>query len=355
MLDEITVTLRDKNNNMHSVFVEVSHSSLSEKWLQYLNRLISEKYHLEKNYHWMGFAERDLPTLCDKINHSLETIKVFDWKSVGLPQYEIVEHFTMNNTITTGPIGKELPGGRLDHDMFNHLHKHFENLQGQAGQISEYYKRSDSKIRWHIRQLNLLCHEFETGALNFRKLQTAPEWQQFTQLFCFLNTPTFNLDPNTDFDAFGLHTLDRKLGDVTMGIDKSVGKSHWEVFKDEGDVKLDETTTTALTSQWQGSGDFDICWSKSNSDGVLPILTEFAKWLTKNGLDPNDPSLTLGHPVVAKVNLLKSFNSEDSKIIQTIISNHLDVYKIKTSDSELVFDYRWSDENYANKQISILH
>ena len=41
----------------------------------------------------------------------------------------------------------------------------------------------------------------------------------------FLNTSTFNLDPTKDFDAFGLDTLIRRLGDVTMGIDKSVGKS----------------------------------------------------------------------------------------------------------------------------------
>ena len=355
MIDEITITLRDKYNNMHNIFVEVSHSSLSEKWLHSLNRLVKDGYHLEKNYHWMGFAERDLPILCDKINHSLQTIKEFNWENVGLPQYKITEYFTMENTLTPGPIGPNLPGGHVDHDMFNLLHRHFENLQGQAGRISEYYKNSDRKIRWHIRQLNLLCHEFESRALSYRKLKYAPEWQQYTQLFCFLNTPTFNLDPTTDFDAFGLDTLNRKLGDITLGIDKSVGKSHWEVFNDEGDVKLDETTTTALTSQWQGSGDFDIRWSRTDTAGTLPVIEQFSNWLKKNGLNPSDPSLTLGHPIIAKVNLLKSFHSEDSKIIQTIISNHLDVYKIKTSDAEATFDYRWSDKDYNNLQISLLH
>ena len=52
---------------------------------------------------------------------------------------------------------------------------------------------------------------------------------------------------------------------------------------------------------------------------------------------------------------LKSFDSEDSQIIQNIVSNHLDVYKIKTSDAECVFDYRWDDENYSNTQICLLH
>ena len=141
-----------------------------------------------------------------------------------------------------------------------------------------------------------------------------------------------------------------------MGIDKSIGKSHWEVFNDEGDVTLDETTTIALTSQWQGSGDFDIRWSKSPTDGSTnEVVEQFVAWLKKNGLDPEDPSLTLGHPKVGSIDLLKSFNTTDSKIIHTVLNNHLDVYEIKTSDAKLRFDYRWSDENYANKQISLLH
>lgn len=354
-MDQITITLRNKSNEYFNVYVDVIESSLSEKWLKYLNILLKDEYHLEKNYHWMGFSERDLPLLCDKINLSCNTIKMYNWEKVGLAQYDIPEHFTEQNTITKGDIGPGLPGGRVNHDMFNNLHRHFENLQGQAGRISPYYTAANKEIRWHIRQLNLLCHEFESRALSYRKFQYAPEWQQYTQLFCFLNTPTFNLDPDKDFDAFGLHTLNRKLGDITMGIDKSVGKSHWEVFNDEGDVKLDKTTTTALTSQLQGSGDFDIRWSKTDVNGTMPLLQEFANWLRKNGLDPEDPKLTLGHPIIAKVNLQKSFDSEDSQIIQNIVANNLDVYKIKTSDAECVFDYRWDDKNYNNLQVSLLN
>ena len=136
--------------------------------------------------------------------------------------YEIKEHFTVENTITKGDVGP-INGAYVEHDMFNHLHRHFENLQGQVRSIS-LLSKANKEIRWHIRQLNLLCHEFESCALSFRKLHYAIEWLQYTQLFCFLNTPTFNLDPTKDFDAFGLDTLIRRLGDVTMGIDKSVGK-----------------------------------------------------------------------------------------------------------------------------------
>ena len=53
MLDEITITLRDKWNVKHDVFIDVGHSSLSEKWLIALNKLLKNNFHLEKNYHWI--------------------------------------------------------------------------------------------------------------------------------------------------------------------------------------------------------------------------------------------------------------------------------------------------------------
>lgn len=356
LIDQITVTLRSKTNDTYNVYIDVLDNTLASKWLTSLNHLVKNGYHLEKNYHWMGFADRDLPLICDKINASLSAIRLFNWDSVGLTPYDIPEYFTMDNTLTTGEIGYEKPGGRVVHNMFNVLHKYFEDFQGQAGAISPYYERATTEIRWHIRQLNLLCHEFESRALTYRSEQYAPEWAQYNQLFCFLNTPTFKLDPETDFSAFGLDTLTRKQGDVMMGINKSVGKSHWEVFKDEGDVRLDKLTTSALTSQWQGSGDFDISWSQSedNFEWKKRSIDDFVIWLHKNGLDPEDPSLTLGNPRVAIVNLKKSFNSDDFTFIQDIINKHLDVFKISTGDQELTLDYRWSDPEYDQLQMKLL-
>jgi hypothetical protein len=357
-IDQIAITLRSKTNEIHNVYIDVLDNSLAEKWLTSLKHLVKDGYHLEKNYHWMGFADRDLPLICNKINASLSAIRAFDWNSVGLTPYAITEHFTVDNTITTGEIadGLQYTGGRIVHDMFNTLHRYFEDLQGQAGAISPYYKQSTPEIRWHIRQLNLLCHEFESRALSYRKEQYAPDWAQYNQLFCFLNTPTFNLDPETDFSAFGLDTLVRRQGDVMMGINKSVGKSHWEVFCDEGDVSLDELTTSALISQWQGSGDFDISWSQSSEKETWDKKKRdnFINWLTNNGFDPEDPALTIGHPRVATVNLVKSFNSTDYSVVQSILKEHLDVYKINTDDTELKLDYRWSNVDYSQQQIKLI-
>ena len=139
------------------------------------------------------------------------------------------------------------------------------------------------------------------------------------------------------------------LGSIADGITRVSGFL-------EGDDSLDELTTSALTSQWQGSGDFDISWSQSedNYEWKKRSIDDFVIWLHKNGLDPEDPSLTLGNPRVAIVNLKKSFNSDNFTFIQDIINKHLDVFKISTGDQELTLDYRWSDPEYDQSQMKLL-
>ena len=44
-----------------------------------------------------------------------------------------------------------------------------------------------------------------------------------------------------------------------------------------------------------------------------------------------------------------------SKTIQNIVNQHLDVYQISTSDATLVLDYHWSDDNYKDIQVNLLH
>ena len=123
-----------------------------------LNKLLKDGYPFRKKLSLDRLPKKDMPFLCDKINESLTAIKSFDWESLGLAPYEIKETFTVENSITKGDVGPGLPGAYVEHDMFNHLHRHFENLQGQVRSIFHIYrKKANKEIRWHIRQLNLLC------------------------------------------------------------------------------------------------------------------------------------------------------------------------------------------------------
>jgi hypothetical protein len=223
LIDEITITLRDiRADDRYDVRIGVFDHSLAHKWLAALEHNIRHELHLEKNYCFLGWTEnaRDADYILSAINQSIEFINAAE---IG---YKIEDHFTWQNTVNAGPVGDDLPGLTLKPDRMNWLHRYFEDLQGHSGAMSKYYQCADAITRWHIRQLNLLCHEFESLVLSLRKQQHAPEWRRPSQLMCWLAAPRFNLEPS-DFDFFGLDTLARPLGGVYVGVIKAVGKSHW--------------------------------------------------------------------------------------------------------------------------------
>jgi len=340
LLDVIEIDLGTPNDLL-TLYVNVYDNSLSRKWLDAVNNLIKKKYHLEKNYCFLGFANgtRNGEYLLEQVNQSIAAIN-----SANLG-YQITDHFTLANSVDSR--------GGVDQPHFNQLHRYFEDLQGGSGHISNYYWAADNTTRWHIRQLNLLCHEFESWQLSWRKLHTAPEWQRPSQLMCWLNAPRFVLD-ETDYELFGIETINRSLGGVYVGVNKAVGKHHWEVFNDEGrDSRCDELTTTTLKAQTEAAGDFDIEWA--NDPGAFPWqikqLKEFRNWLTDNGFDPEDKSLTIGHPQVGQVDLARSFGTKDYREIWAQLNTRLDVTAIRTSNTATQYPYNWSDADYMEQQI----
>lgn len=343
-LDTIEITLRGKASEQ-IVYIDVDDNSLSRKWLAALNDIIRSNLHLEKNYCWLGWTgtDRNLDLLCQFINRSIDHIN----------------HSSLDYHIDTDPF---TPVNVVDHKLMvnharmNQLHRWFEDLQGWSGGISNHYHAADPETRWHIRQLNLLCHEVESLVLSIRKDLQAPEWKRPSQLMCWLNAPRFELEEK-DYDLFGIDTINRSMGGVYVGVNKAVGKHHWEVFCDEGrDSRISELVTGSLRSQTQAAGDFDIEWARD--PGAYPwqikLLGEFREWLLANGFDPDDKSLTIGHPKVGQVDLARSFGTQAYEEIWAQLSTKLDVYKIRTSSAEATYNYRWSDADYAEQQIKEL-
>jgi hypothetical protein len=76
--------------------------------------------------------------------------------------------------------------------------------------------------------------------------------------------------------------------------------------------------------------------------------------LIDNGFDPEDKNLTIGHPQVGQVDLIRSFGAEDYKHIWNQLNTHLNVHAIRTSDASAVYEYTWSDPDYMEKQIKCL-
>ena len=340
LLDVVEIDLGSPGDVL-TVYVNVYDNSLSRKWLAALTNLLTKDYHLEKNYCFLGFAQgpRNGAYLIEQINTSIAAI------NASTIDYLIDNHYTLENA-------RDERGG-VNHLQFNLLHRYFEDLQGTASHPSPLYAAADAETRWHIRQLNLLCHEFESWQLSWRKLETAPEWQRPSQLMCWLGAPRFALD-DEDYELFGIETINRSLGGVYVGVNKAVGKHHWEVFCDEGrDSRISELMTTTLASQTLAAGDFDIEWAKD--PGAFPWqikqLVEFRTWLTVNGFDPADPRLTIGHPKIGQVDLRRSFGTEDYREIWAKLNTRLNVLAVRTSDSAAVYNYHWSDSDYIEQQL----
>jgi len=341
LLDSIEVDLRGADNDILTVYIDVADNSLSRKWLAAVNDIILNNFHLEKNYCWLGWCEsaRTAEYLCTQINRSINAI------NASSLNYRIQDFFSPGIVIQAD-LG-------INHAHMNQLHRYFEDLQGSSGALSPHYESADDVTRWHIRQLNLLCHELESLVLSMRKAVQAPEWRRPSQLMCWLNAPRFELTTE-DYELFGIETINRKLGGVYVGVNKAVGKHHWEVFQDEGgDSRISELVTTGLRAQTQAAGDFDIEWARDPGAYHWQIkkLAEFREWLERNGFDPAEPSLTIGHPCVGQVDLERSFGTENWEMIYSQLSQHQDVYKIRTSTAEATYEYRWSDPDYMEQQI----
>jgi hypothetical protein len=172
---------------------------------------------------------------------------------------------------------------------------------------------------------------------------------------CWLNAPRFTLDAD-DYEMFGIDSINRSLGGVFVGVNKAVGKHHYEVFCDEGNCSVDELTTTSMRSQTEAAGDFDIEWA--NNPVTFPWQTkqleEFRIWLVANGFDPDDKTLTIGHPQVAQVDLIRSFGTDDYREIWANLEIRLNIWAVRTNGAQAIYPYSWSDPDYMQQQVARL-
>jgi len=340
LLEQVTVTVAEPGTEPLDLHIDIWDSSLARRWLTHLNQALTQGLHLEKNYAWLGWAEsaRNGDLIMAELARSIDAINRADlgYRIDTRPNAEVA---------SAGPRG-------VNTEFWNHIHRHFEHLQGHAGAISDCYWRADAPTRWHIRQLNLLCHEYESWALSWHKLHTAPEWQRPSLLMCWLLAPRFELLPE-DLELFGIDTINRELGGVYVGVNKAVGKHHWEVFCDEGrDSRVGELVTTHLAAQTLACADFDIEWGRDPGAYVWQQqrMQEFRAWLRANGWDPEDPALTLGHPQIGRVDLTRSFGTVSADAVWHQLNTRLNVVAVATTTARAEYPYHWRDPDYAQQQ-----
>ena len=296
----------------------------------------------------MGFPKtaRTLEYLCSQLNEAIAVINQSDI------DYTIDETYTPNSVV-----GFDYAENGINHAAMNQLHNHFERLQGTVSGLSNYYKQADYETKYAIRQLNNLCHEMETLILSRRKLATDPYWVRPSQITTFLQAQRYDLKPEHR-QGFVTNGYDRVFGGVYMHWTQ-IGKTLFEVFRDEHAPELTATVCEAITELRYYSGEFDIEWGNNVTLGGGHFWHDkeqsaFREWLVENDRDPADPNLSLGYLPLGQVDLQASFGTTDYKQIWDVLGSHLDVHSIEIDGVSRTYNYCWTDPDYKQMQINMM-
>ena len=347
-MKQVKVVLRNPLNKADQIdyTIDVTDSPMGTLWFLSLQDLLRNNNYLEKNFCFLGFPDsaRDLNYICTELQSAVKQINSF----FGPAEYYIGQTFTPF-TLRVG----------LDPNqtMMNVLHNHFEHLQGTVGELSNYYKKADYETKFAIRQLNNLCHEAESLMLSQRKQQQAPEWVRPSQITTFLNAPRIDF-PHEYKTAFDETRYDRHFGEVYLHWTQ-IGKTLYEVYRDEQGVDINSATCDAITHLRYYSGEFDIEWAQDVVfNGPHPWHTQemmgFREWLHRNRFDAQNSEYNYGYHPVAQVDLQKSFGTQDFRDIWPVLSRYLDILSIEAGDARAVYDYTWTDPDYQQQQIERL-
>jgi len=378
---EVKITLRNPMDHKDTCdyFIRPYDNQLAQDWICALKNLLQSSNLLEKNFCFMGFPKttRDLTLLCKEVNEAIFQINTFNsnlgWVNAGLESYLIEEYFIPDSV----RFGTEYPVGNRFHKVnstdtyllehlglkekkgiLNRLHNHFEILQGTVNNLSLYYKIADYETKYAIRQLNVICHEMETLILSQQKQAYHPQMARPSQITTWLHAPRYELKDNHK-ELFVENGYNKQFGHVYMHW-AQIGKTLFEVWRDEGAPKLDTTVCEAITHLKYYSGEFDIEWACDMVYGDKTTfyftreIDKFTQWLIDNGLDPQDKNLSLGHLPIGEVDLERSFGTTDMFKIWDILSSHLDIYAIEVDGVRQIFEYCWTDANYKQQQIDMM-
>ena len=349
--------------------VNICDTPLGLRWIEALKDNLKQKRILEKNFCFLGWpdSKRNLTYLCEELNKNIAQINSFNFN----PPYKKIksfsnEDFQYPDTLPVGFerwVGREIhgnfPGLKLKHEACNKLHRHFEELQGTAWTLSPYYKIADNKTKYAIRQLNNLCHEIEGWVGAYRKSIVDPEWLRPSQITTFLNAPRYDLHEE-DYELFKQNRYNRELGGVYLHWSQ-IGKTLYEVFRDEDGRKLDEATCSTINHQKYYSGEFDIEWGQTINEDTFSWkkeeMNDFRSWLKLNDYDWEDPKLSLGYIKLGQVDMKLSFQNKPFLDVYNIMKNNLNIKSIHTIGSrswENEYPYSLDSEDWKQIQMNSL-
>ena len=345
--DYVTIGLNDRQ-----LKIDVYDTSLGRRWLDALADNLTHQRILEKNFCFLGWADsgRDLRFLVTELNKHVAQINSFEFD----PPYERIESFSTDDFQFS-----QKHEYRLKHDACNLLHRYFEDLQGNAWSLSKYYRQADYETKYAIRQLNNICHEIESWVLAYRKKYYNPEWMRPSQIVTFLNAPRSKFQTQ-DYELFIQNRYKRELGGVYLHWSQ-IGKTLFEVFRDEDAPKMSEAMCSEINHQVYWSGEFDIEWGQTVDESQNEFkqieMDQFRTWLANNNYDWNDPKLALGYIKIGQVDMKQCFDDKPFIEVYDMMKNNLNIASIRihgSSITECLYPYTLESEDWKKMQIEYM-
>ena len=161
-----------------------------------------------------------------------------------------------------------------------------------------------------------------------------------------------------NFELFKQNRYDRELGGVYLHWSQ-VGKTLFEVFRDEHAPKMTDALCSEINHQKYYSGEFDVEWGQTitehNNDFKKQEMTEYRKWLDQNNFDWEDPKLSLGYIKLGQVDLDRSFGDDATfKEIHNVMASNLNITSIEvTSDEPVQCEYPYTLDGKDWQKIQI--
>ncbi|MGZ3650258.1 MAG: hypothetical protein ACXVB9_06545 [Bdellovibrionota bacterium] len=306
----------------------------SQRWAWLLERLLIENVRLVKHFNFLGWpaAGRSVAFLCGEMNRHIATINAFFASHPTLPYH----------------LGMEFHPDRLHgQDPFNQIHFHFEKLIGQVWNVAPYFSAADKKTKHAICQLNHICHELEAvlqppGQRGGVKLDIAATvWPPYQRELLY----------QSDYREF-VPALE--WGDVFAHYAQP-GKSHFQAFEHRDEVVGD----SFVNGLRYFSGEFDVHFGPPrDSEEERAEWAEFRAWLNGKGFNPDDPFLSLGHIVVAKLdrhNLPGAVTDHIARFERTFNNiKEIRLYRNDGTTTSRAYSYFWRDADYEEEEINAL-
>ena len=177
-----------------------------------------------------------------------------------------------------------------------------------------------------------------------------------SQITTFLNAPRHDLHEE-DYELFKENRYDRELGGVYLHWSQ-VGKTLYEVFRDEHAPVMTEAMCSEINHQKYYSGEFDIEWGDTITEETHTFkkkeIENFKKWLKENNYDLEEPKLSLGYIKIGQVDMKLAFQNKSFLEVYNTMKNNLNIKSIHTIGSYSIdCEYPYNLESKDWQQIQI--